>query len=61
MNKKNLNPNIQQPVERNPIGKQPEVLAELSEAALGHSHLLASGYDTAWFVLPSTCSYDGDD
>ncbi|UWU47801.1 DUF5837 family cyanobactin class RiPP [Limnospira platensis] len=56
MDKKNISPNPQQPVDRVPTGQLPSALAELSEEAIG-SQAQASG--CAQF--PCSCSYDGDD
>ncbi|MDT9186025.1 microcyclamide/patellamide family RiPP, partial [Limnospira sp. PMC 289.06] len=42
MDKKNITPNPQQPVDRVPSGQLPSALAELSEEAIG-SLALASG------------------
>ena len=63
MNKKNINPNPTQPVDRIPTGQFPSALAELSEDIL---------VDSGSKILPNTmppnpppfiglCSYDGDD
>ena len=39
MDKKNISPNPQQPVDRQPAGKLPNLLAELEEASLnGDTH-----------------------
>jgi bacteriocin leader peptide (microcyclamide/patellamide family) len=63
MDKKNLMPQVAQPVNRTTAGQLPDVLAELSEEALQ----LLGDSDSA-SVLPSffgpgdlLCSYDGDD
>jgi len=65
MDKKNLMPQVAQPVNRTTTGQLPESLAELSEEALQQHG--DSAYSTS--VLPSFelcaigcyCSYDGDD
>ena len=57
MDKKNISPNPQQPVDRVPTGQLPSALAELSEEAIG-SQAQASDWLTncgCW------CSYEGDD
>ncbi|BAI93361.1 DUF5837 family protein [Arthrospira platensis NCB002] len=56
MDKKNISPNPQQPVDRVPSGQLPSALAELSEEAIG-SLALASGL----VLMPCFCSYEGDD
>ncbi|MFO7032067.1 microcyclamide/patellamide family RiPP, partial [Limnospira fusiformis CCALA 023] len=43
MNKKNISPNPQQPVDRVPTGQLPSALAELSEEAIGSLEALAAG------------------
>jgi bacteriocin leader peptide (microcyclamide/patellamide family) len=55
MNKKNISPNPQQPIDRVPTGQLPSALAELSEESLG-SQALACCREIA-----GRCSYDGDD
>ncbi|MDT9200429.1 MULTISPECIES: DUF5837 family cyanobactin class RiPP [Limnospira] len=57
MNKKNISPNPQQPVDRVPTGQLPSALAELSEEAIGSqiSSLAVHGQ------CRSRCSYEGDD
>ncbi|NER37995.1 MAG: microcyclamide/patellamide family RiPP [Oscillatoria sp. SIO1A7] len=55
MNKKNISPNPQQPVDRVPAGQLPSTLAELSEEALAGGSVQANGFP---FVC---CSFDGDD
>ena len=58
MNKKNITPNPQQPVDRVTTGKLPNLLAELEEASLsGGTHTLPSDL----FYGPPICSYDGED
>ena len=58
MDQKNISPNPQQPVDRQPTGKLPNLLAELEEASLS----------SASVVIPQSlshpileCSYDGED
>ena len=69
MDKKNITPNPQQPVDRVPTGKLPSALAELEEASLSGTHTLplswdkygnylAGRYDVTKWIL---CSYDGED
>ncbi|MGK7939738.1 MAG: DUF5837 family cyanobactin class RiPP [Crocosphaera sp.] len=57
MNKKNITPNPQQPVDRVTTGKLPNLLAELEEASL------SGGRQTpqAWIPTFICCSYDGED
>ncbi|CDM96174.1 MULTISPECIES: DUF5837 family cyanobactin class RiPP [Limnospira] len=57
MNKKNISPNPQQPVDRIPTGQLPSVLAELSEEAIGSQAQAAS----ARLAAGGICSYEGDD
>ena len=58
MNKKNITPNPQQPVDRVPTGQLPALLAELEEATLSGTHTLpAMGPATTY----CGCSYDGED
>ncbi|NER34292.1 MAG: microcyclamide/patellamide family RiPP [Oscillatoria sp. SIO1A7] len=57
MNKKNISPNPQQPVDRVPSGQLPSALAELSEEALGSAAQPAAGI----CLGPEVCSFDGDD
>jgi bacteriocin leader peptide (microcyclamide/patellamide family) len=59
MDKKNISPNPQQPVDRVPTGQLPTALAELSEESLG-SQAQASLSWESW-VNEGQCSYDGDD
>ena len=56
MNKKNITPNPQQPVDRVTTGKLPNLLAELEEASLSGTHTLPGAYG----CVPM-CSYDGED
>ncbi len=56
MNKKNITPNPQQPVDRVTTGKLPNLLAELEEASLSGTHTLP----LAWYA-GDFCSYDGED
>jgi len=58
MNKKNISPNPQQPVDRVPTGQLPSALAELSEEAIG-SQALPGFLNNGMSVC--ACSYDGDD
>ncbi|WP_254563435.1 DUF5837 family cyanobactin class RiPP [Oscillatoria sp. HE19RPO] len=55
MNKKNITPNPQQPIDRVPTGQLPSALAELSEEAIGEQALAAA------FPMIPMCSYSGDD
>ncbi|NER34293.1 MAG: microcyclamide/patellamide family RiPP [Oscillatoria sp. SIO1A7] len=57
MNKKNISPNPQQPVDRVPTGQLPSALAELSEEALGSAARPAIGR----LAREGYCSFDGDD
>ncbi len=59
MNKKNITPNPQQPVDRVTTGKLPNLLAELEEASLSGTHTLPLAYAVAGALLG--CSYDGED
>ncbi|RAQ46905.1 microcyclamide/patellamide family RiPP [Arthrospira sp. O9.13F] len=59
MNKKNISPNPQQPIDRVPSGQLPSALAELSEEAIG-SLALASSSPCGCYSY-SMCSYEGDD
>ena len=52
MDKKNISPNPQQPVDRVPTGQLPSALAELSEKPVSPSY---SCYGCC------ACSYDGDE
>nr|ACA04495.1 TruE2 [uncultured Prochloron sp.] len=54
MNKKNILPQLGQPVIRLTAGQLSSQLAELSEEALG-------GVDASTFPVPTVCSYDGVD
>ncbi len=58
MNKKNITPNPQQPVDRVTTGKLPNLLAELEEASLSGTHTLPLG---GLVVCACACSYDGED
>ncbi|WP_416236370.1 DUF5837 family cyanobactin class RiPP [Spirulina sp. CCNP1310] len=60
MDKKNISPNPQQPVDRVPSGQLPSALAELSEESLG-SQALACGSGCFMPGACDRCSYDGDD
>ncbi|MFO7032194.1 microcyclamide/patellamide family RiPP [Limnospira fusiformis CCALA 023] len=60
MNKKNISPNPQQPVDRVPTGQLPSALAELSEEAIGSLEALAAGLCGSE-VCSICCSYEGDD
>ncbi|UWU47800.1 DUF5837 family cyanobactin class RiPP [Limnospira platensis] len=55
MDKKNISPNPQQPVDRVPTGQLPSALAELSEEAIGSLALASS------VMVGCACSYEGDD
>ncbi|MEK9511558.1 DUF5837 family cyanobactin class RiPP [Limnospira fusiformis PMC 851.14] len=60
MDKKNISPNPQQPVDRVPTGQLPSALAELSEEAIGsQAQALWTSSDEA--NSSCFCSYDGDD
>ncbi|MGK7939734.1 MAG: DUF5837 family cyanobactin class RiPP [Crocosphaera sp.] len=63
MNKKNITPNPQQPVDRVTTGKLPNLLAELEEASLSGTEILTS--KQCWLCRESVdvliCSYDGED
>ncbi|MEM8638240.1 MAG: DUF5837 family cyanobactin class RiPP [Cyanobacteria bacterium P01_G01_bin.54] len=59
MNKKNISPNPQQPIERKPAGQLPSVLAELSEATL--SDQAQASFPPFPCPPPCVCSFDGDD
>nr|ACA04491.1 TruE1 [uncultured Prochloron sp. 06037A] len=54
MNKKNILPQLGQPVIRLTAGQLSSQLAELSEEALG-------GVDASTLPVPTLCSYDGVD
>ncbi|NER37993.1 MAG: microcyclamide/patellamide family RiPP [Oscillatoria sp. SIO1A7] len=58
MNKKNISPNPQQPVDRVPAGQLPSALAELSEEALASASVLPAFDEEAQEV--GFCSFDGD-
>ncbi|QQW28562.1 DUF5837 family protein [Arthrospira sp. PCC 9108] len=58
MDKKNISPNPQQPVDRVPSGQLPSALAELSEEAIGSLEALPAGLSCACYY---GCSYEGDD
>ncbi|TVU52639.1 MAG: microcyclamide/patellamide family RiPP [Arthrospira sp. PLM2.Bin9] len=60
MDKKNITPNPQQPVDRVPTGQLPSALAELSEEAIGSLALPASGFGLGMWGM-CVCSYEGDD
>ena len=59
MDKKNITPNPQQPVDRVPTGKLPSALAELEEASLSGTHTLPHMLYNS--VGGLGCSYDGED
>ncbi len=62
MNKKNITPNPQQPVDRVTTGKLPNLLAELEEASLSGTHTLPLGGSCGFLcVCGCACSYDGED
>ncbi|CDM96186.1 DUF5837 family cyanobactin class RiPP [Limnospira indica] len=56
MDKKNISPNPQQPVDRIPTGQLPSALAELSEEAIGSQAQAGRKCRSA-----ELCSYEGDD
>ncbi|MCW6035565.1 DUF5837 family protein [Spirulina subsalsa FACHB-351] len=60
MDKKNITPNPQQPVDRVPSGQLPSALAELSEEAIGSLALPAEG-PAGMCSCRCVCSYEGDD
>jgi bacteriocin leader peptide (microcyclamide/patellamide family) len=66
MDKKNLMPQVAQPVNRITTGQMPAELAELSEEAL-QQHGEGTAYSTSVLASYRTqpychhCSYDGDD
>ncbi len=60
MNKKNITPNPQQPVDRVTTGKLPNLLAELEEASLSGTHTLPA-HSTDLCTCGCACSYDGED
>jgi bacteriocin leader peptide (microcyclamide/patellamide family) len=63
MDKKNLMPQVAQPVNRITTGQLPDVLAELSEEALqlhGDEAFSGSVQPSDW-DYDVLCSYDGDD
>ena len=57
MNKKNITPNPQQPVDRVTTGKLPNLLAELEEASLSGTQTLPA----QMMFMNLICSYDGED
>ena len=64
MDKKNITPNPQQPVDRQPAGKLPNLLVELEEASLSSGELALSqpsGRLSNGSRMPGYCSYDGDE
>ena len=68
MNKKNISPKLQQPVDRVRSGQLPTALASLSEEAIGSQALalpakhLSPPFSGTWEDLGIMyCSYDGDD
>jgi bacteriocin leader peptide (microcyclamide/patellamide family) len=60
MDKKNISPNPQQPVDRVPTGQLPSALAELSEEAIG-SQAQPQTQTSLCNYVPCNCSYDGDE
>ncbi len=64
MDKKNLMPQVAQPVNRTTAGQMPPELAELSEEAL-QQHGEGTAYSTSLlaslYARRQGCSYDGDD
>ena len=63
MNKKNITPNPQQPVDRVSTGQLPTLLVELEEVSLGSTYALPSysGESNDPFCHLSICSYGGED
>ncbi|MCT7966920.1 DUF5837 family protein [Laspinema sp. D1] len=61
MNKKNISPNPQQPIDRVPTGQLPSALAELSEEAIGEQALASRDPNDVGWIFCWQCSYDGDD
>jgi bacteriocin leader peptide (microcyclamide/patellamide family) len=57
MNNKSITPSVQQPVNRVASGQLPSALAELSEAALTGSDVVASSPS----LCCCACSFDGDE
>ncbi|NER34296.1 MAG: microcyclamide/patellamide family RiPP [Oscillatoria sp. SIO1A7] len=61
MNKKDISPNPQQPIDRLPSGQLPSALAELNEEALAQGGVQAHA-GLGWCGCSCcSCSYDGDD
>ena len=61
MNQKNISPNPQQPVDRQPTGKLPNLLAELEEASLSSTFVMPAKSMGDLFFGCAMCSYDGED
>ena len=61
MNKKNISPNPQQPVDRVPTGQLPSVLAELNEETLAIGAHPATKCAHKTCCEGVCCSYDGED
>ena len=62
MDKKNISPNPQQPVDRQPAGKLPNLLAELEEASLSGGTIPQTREMGGCYGTEScACSYDGDE
>ena len=61
MDQKNISPNPQQPVDRQPTGKLPNLLAELEEASLGDTDACITQGMCFDFSSKLNCSYDGED
>jgi len=66
MDKKNITPNPQQPVDRVPTGQLPSALAELSEEAIGSQAMASNNMGGAGMCYnkclgAGACSYEGDD
>ena len=60
MNKKNITPNPQQPINRVTTGKLPNLLAELQEASLSGTHTLPQ-YSKLEEATCIFCSYEGEE
>ncbi|NER80831.1 MAG: microcyclamide/patellamide family RiPP [Leptolyngbya sp. SIO1D8] len=58
MNKKNIFPNLQKPVDRVSTGQLPSALAELTEETLSGTYVLPSVLE--YRFSGGACSYSGD-